>query len=467
MSVDAHRLNALLTAVDPDVALAEVSHWTPCPARTAVEALAYVRSQAWAQAEPRLQALQRQAPWDSTQLVSSKLATCWHAQGERVRALVLLLEIVSRHRGSPQFCPSLWRLASLCVELSMPRHWFDCLERLQLTRTAFTGEERASFDYVCGIVHLFAGDHAAGWARTEARYAAGLAVKPAWPWPELSPQQLGQGRDVLLYADGGFGDLLFGLRFVPALRQQVQSLSLVCDPALVGLMRALDLFDAVDAKPPQGRPLDAWTHLISLPHLLGVTGPAPQWCRPFRLLGEPAWREQLPQAPRTTPLLALNWQGSPSGDSIESFALRGRSFAFAEFERITALQHCDLISVQVGPAAEQIWSSSLADRFIAAQRRLDAPPHTFHKTASLLLGVDLLITNDTSVAHLGGLLGVPTWVLLNDHAYWQWGQQGSTAPWYPSVRCFRQQRAGDWAAVMAEVDAALQSRWRLLRGRGS
>ena len=72
----------------------------------------------------------------------------------------------------------------------------------------------------------------------------------------------------------------------------------------------------------------------------------------------------------------------------------------------------------------------------------------------MLSHCDLLITNDTSVAHLGGALGRPTWVMLKRHPSWQWGEEGST-PWYSSVRCFRQHRAFDWAGVMADVDQAL------------
>ena len=87
-------------------------------------------------------------------------------------------------------------------------------------------------------------------------------------------------------------------------------------------------------------------------------------------------------------------------------------------------------------------------------------------TAAVLSHCDLLITNDTSVAHLGGALGRPTWVMLKRHPSWQWGEEGPT-PWYSSVRCFRQHQPFDWAGVVSDVDQALAvwiSDWRRRQG---
>jgi ADP-heptose:LPS heptosyltransferase len=75
----------------------------------------------------------------------------------------------------------------------------------------------------------------------------------------------------------------------------------------------------------------------------------------------------------------------------------------------------------------------------------------FDDTAAVLAGCDLLITVDTSVAHLAGAMGRPVWLLLPFSSDWRWTAQGDRSPWYPSVRLYRQSRPDDWESVLARV----------------
>jgi ADP-heptose:LPS heptosyltransferase len=81
------------------------------------------------------------------------------------------------------------------------------------------------------------------------------------------------------------------------------------------------------------------------------------------------------------------------------------------------------------------------------------------ETASLVASADLVITVDTMIAHLAGALGKPTWLLLKADPDWRWSL-GRTSPWYPSMRLYRQPLAGDWGAVIAEVQRDLATRPR-------
>jgi len=79
----------------------------------------------------------------------------------------------------------------------------------------------------------------------------------------------------------------------------------------------------------------------------------------------------------------------------------------------------------------------------------------FLDTAHLIYELDLVICVDTAVAHLAATLGIATWILIATEPDWRWGQQGSTTPWYPCVRLFRQKNLGDWQPVVTEINQAL------------
>jgi ADP-heptose:LPS heptosyltransferase len=90
---------------------------------------------------------------------------------------------------------------------------------------------------------------------------------------------------------------------------------------------------------------------------------------------------------------------------------------------------------------------------------LDPALHDYGDTALVIDQLDLVITVDTSVAHLAGALGKPVWTLLSYVPDWRWMLEGETTPWYPTMRLFRQTRPGGWAEVMGQVAQALEL-WR-------
>ncbi|PPT05152.1 TPR repeat [Geitlerinema sp. FC II] len=90
----------------------------------------------------------------------------------------------------------------------------------------------------------------------------------------------------------------------------------------------------------------------------------------------------------------------------------------------------------------------------------------FADTAAAIAFLDLVVTVDTSVAHLAGAMGKPVWLLLAKVPDWRWGLTGETTPWYPTMRLFRQRRRGEWETVLADLDRALRQ-WRSRWGRSS
>jgi ADP-heptose:LPS heptosyltransferase len=82
----------------------------------------------------------------------------------------------------------------------------------------------------------------------------------------------------------------------------------------------------------------------------------------------------------------------------------------------------------------------------------------FSETAALIAALDLVISVDTSVAHLAGAMGAPVWLLNRRDTDWRWQVQGDRSIWYPTMRIFRQSRTGDWSDVVAAVAAALEAK---------
>ena len=112
-----------------------------------------------------------------------------------------------------------------------------------------------------------------------------------------------------------------------------------------------------------------------------------------------------------------------------------------------------VLGLQKGGGRRELdaWQGRLPPRFADLGGEIE----DFADTAAILATLDLVVCVDTAVAHLAGALGRPVWTLLRDGGDWRWLERGERTPWYPTMRLFRQERPGSWAAVVAEVRAAL------------
>ena len=114
-----------------------------------------------------------------------------------------------------------------------------------------------------------------------------------------------------------------------------------------------------------------------------------------------------------------------------------------------------MLSLQKGTGSEQLKTCSFKDRFVSCQDQV-SDTWDFLETAAIIANCDLVITSDTSVAHLAGGMGKTTWLLLHKVPDWRWGLEGDSTFWYPSMRLFRQKKRGDWNEVMERVAEAIQ-----------
>lgn len=301
---------------------------------------------------------------------------------------------------------------------------------------------------------LRAGRLAEGWPLFEHRRRA---IDPA----EATVPRLGDltglaGKRVLLFHEQGFGDTLQMLRYASLLAGLGADVLVRVPPPLARLAAAVPGVRAVVGEGEAAGALDYQAPLMSLPLIFGTDLGSIPGTVPY-LAADPAasavWGERLARLPR--PWVGLVWAGSPLGGLDHR-----RSMRFADMAPILTAP-AGFISLQIGPGAAD-WAPP------AGAATLDATPWIgdFADTAALIDRLDLLITVDTSVAHLAGGLGRPVWVLDRFSSCWRWLTGRTDSPWYPTLKLLRQPAPGQWQQPVAEAVRLLNSPSPPIGGRG-
>jgi tetratricopeptide (TPR) repeat protein len=306
--------------------------------------------------------------------------------------------------------------------------------------------DRAEAAVLLGDTLLLLGDYAAGFPLFERRFDAYPAYRDmaAMFGPHLwRPGMAVAGKRVMISAEQGLGDCIQNVRFLPDLARLGATVMLGAAPKLWRLFAPYRAVAAFRDTAALGRDVDLVVPLASLPACCGATRDTLPAAEGY-LSAEPdlvaAWRGKL-AGPGLK--IGLNWQGNPAGN-ID----RGRSLPLAAFAPLFALPNVRLIALQKNVGTEQIGADMPVARF-----DLDTGADAFVDTAALMAALDLIVTTDTSIAHLAGALGVPALVLLKRVPDWRWGLQGETTPWYGSLRLIRQTSDGVWDDVIARVVA--------------
>lgn len=296
---------------------------------------------------------------------------------------------------------------------------------------------------------LLAGDLEAGFGELEWRWLAqGRAERLPDGFP---PQWLGEslsGRTLLVLCEQGAGDTLQFVRYLRSLKADTGAREIVL-MAPRPLLRLLASAEGVDrlVSPEEPPPdFDCFVRLLSLPQRLGTTAATIPDAVPYLRVPEPlleARRRQVAGLPG--PKVGLVWRGNPLHRND-----RKRSLPEAVWPLVGRAPGVSWVGLQPGPSPRE---AGLLEGLGA----LDLSPTLtdWAETGAVVAALDLVITVDTGVAHLAGALGKPAWVLLPFAPDWRWQLGRTDSPWYPSLRLFRQPRAGDWTAVLEAVTAAL------------
>jgi tetratricopeptide (TPR) repeat protein len=304
--------------------------------------------------------------------------------------------------------------------------------------------------YNRSMVQLFLGDFDSGWRGYEWRWVnarrlgigeARTFTQPRWQGEDLA------GKSLLLYAEAGLGDTLQFCRYAPLCARLGATVSLEIQAPLVRLLEALEGVSQVIAAGSALPTSDYESPLLSLPLAFKTTLdsiPAPKSY--LRADGARIAQWQTRLGPRSRPRIGLAWSGNPRNaiDARRSIMLAywigHLPVGFEYYSLQTQVREFDRAVLE---------SSSLIISFDDAL--LD-----FQNTAALCACMDLVITVDTSLAHLAGALGQRTWVLLAHTPDFRWLRDRTDSPWYPSLRLYRQAAAGDWIGVFERVAADLR-----------
>jgi hypothetical protein len=292
--------------------------------------------------------------------------------------------------------------------------------------------------YARALMKIMYGDWS-GWTDYDARLRGPDTIRDlllysdlCWKHQQWDGQEDLAGKSLVVLPEQGLGDCLQMWRFIPALLDRVESTILMLYPRLVPLARHNFGSQAriwlYDVKPSQSFDRYVWSY--SLPRIFGALPP-------FRPLDGPGRRIGL--ARKVRPWRAgLCWAGNPKypHDSDRSMPIR-------DLAPLLSRSDVEWISLQVGDRA--------SDRDPYPTLHTAMPPlATFADTADLMADLDCVVTVDTSVAHLAGLLGVPTFLLVQLDSHWRWGLEDTT-PWYPSMRLIRQRVQGDWSHPIQDL----------------
>jgi hypothetical protein len=294
-------------------------------------------------------------------------------------------------------------------------------------------------------MRLRKGDLRSGWPEyewrdrvTELALARVEDSTPRWDGGDLG------GKRILLRAEQGLGDTIQFIRYLPHVAARGGTVTVAVPRDLLDLLRQIEgtaQWIATGEPTPEH---DVHCPLPSLMLAMGTelaTIPAPAKYLSADPTLKSKWQERL--ARETRKKVGLVWAGGPKHphDKLRSMRL----------EQLAALAHekVALFSLQKGEPARQIGSARMPITDWSNEL------NTWSDTAALVDCLDVVVTVDTSVAHLAGAMGKPVWVLLPFVPDWRWMLGRADSPWYPSMRLFRQHRTGDWIDPVAELAEAL------------
>lgn len=290
----------------------------------------------------------------------------------------------------------------------------------------------AHFNKACAL--LVQGNHAEGWKEFEWRW------KPVFTSPEWTGEQDIKGKTILLACEQGMGDAIQFCRYIPKVQALGAEVILRVHRPLMKLFETLPYNVNLVALGDKELPHDFHGLLMSMPRIFDtITMEIPYLFADSPKLEE--WKNRL-GALSAKKRVGLVWAGDPAYKNNHN-----RSLGLAHLKAL--LEQADNVefhALQKDISAEEY--ALLREHNVVIHSQL---LNDFTDTAAIIELMDVVVTVCTSVAHLAGAMGKPTWIMLCYAADWRWYIERSDSPWYPAARLFRQQAPADWLPVVANI----------------
>lgn len=310
--------------------------------------------------------------------------------------------------------------------------------------------------YNQSICTLMSGDWDKGWAEHEWRwqYQGFRTAKSADITQSWKGEEDLNGKTILLWAEQGLGDTIQFCRYAKILHDMGATVKLQVQQPLLALMGSLEGVDRIVVDINESQIAYHYhTPLMTLPLALKTTqDTVPLADGYLKAIPELSakWRDKLGE--KTRPRVGIVWSGGLRPDQPELWMVNARrNTQLHRFDIFKDLD-VDFYSLQKGNPGEQELELLQANGWEGPKIINYANELTdFTETAALIDNLDLVISVDTSTAHLAAAMGKPTWVLNRFDTCWRWGTEGSTTPWYSSMRLYRQPSFGDWDSVFKNL----------------
>lgn len=309
--------------------------------------------------------------------------------------------------------------------------------------------ENAEARFARALALLRRGDFQYGWREYEWRWRTEQLQMRDLPGTRWQGEPL-CGQTILVHAEQGLGDTIQFARYLPMVKAAGGMVVFACDERLRPLLEHADGIDEFTAIGSDLSRFNLHAPLLSLPHVFKTTIDTIPDTSPYLQSNDglvDKWRNRL--AGYRGMRIGICWQGNPQHrrDML-------RSIPVESMVSLLEVESINLISLQFDSELG-LSSGAVVGRTVDLSGSLDRTAGPFMDTAALMKNVDLVLSCDTSVAHLAGALGVPVWIALDYAADWRWMRGRDDSPWYPTMRLFRQASPGDWESVFAVIRNAL------------
>lgn len=319
----------------------------------------------------------------------------------------------------------------------------------------------AEAHFSLGLAYLASGDFKKGWPEYEWRWKRNSQqMRHKFSQPQWDGSSL-DGKTILLHAEQGLGDTFQFIRYAQLLKERYNTtiIVMVQRPLQTIIAHCCPYIDKMLSRDQMSAHFDVHAPLMTLPYILGTEQETVPQTIPY-IIPDPAlvnhWQTKLAHDHNLK--VGICWQGnSKYSTPFLRAVVAAKSMQLAQLAPLGQIEHVSFYNLQKETGTDQLDDLPSSFKLELFDDTFDNEHGRFMDTAAVIKNLDLIITIDTSIAHLAGAIGVPVWVMLPEPADWRWMINRRESPWYPdTMKLFHQPTPGDWQTVIQTIGQKLE-----------